>query len=572
MTSAVRKRLSICGRLALATSFMVAAASFDLSGQAPRPSPREWSSGGRLIPEQAAYDVFFYDLALRVSPSDSTIDGALTAYVTVTRPLSQFVLDLDTVFAVHSVTDLSGGGKHPLPVERRGGRIWMRLLAPLRPGAELVVRVEYGGRPRIALRPPWIGGFQWARTADGSPWIATTCVNEGADIWWPVKDHPSDKPDSVSLHFTVPRGLVVASNGQPRGQRENADSTTTFNWTVTTPISNYEVALNVAPYRVLGRTYTSTSGYAIPVTYFVLPENVEKGERLLDEIVAHLSFFEHLLGPYPFRADKYGVVETPHLGMEHQTIIAYGNGYRLNPEGYDELHQHELSHEWFGNLITARDWSDYWLHEGFGSYMQPLYAEKLGGKAAYRTVIARLRAGIKNKYPVAPRGPLTAGEVYFEPPDYLNSTGDMYGKGAVVLHTLRGLLGDRLFFQLLRRWLYPTPDWERLTDGSQVRLVDTDQFVHLAEQMAKRKLGWFFTVYVRQPALPKLVVSRGAGQVSLRWETPGRLPFPMPIEVEVAGQRRRVEMPNGHATIRVRPDAAVTIDPDRWVLRDEKGG
>ena len=559
------------GRLVVALGAALAAGGPSLFAQAPRPNPREWSSGGRLIPEQAAYDVSFYDLALRISPSDSTIGGALTAYVTVTRLLTQFVLDLDTVFVVSSATDLSGGGKHPLVVERRGGRIWMRLAAPLRPGAELVVRVEYGGRPRIAARPPWIGGFQWARTADGSPWIATTCVNEGADIWWPVKDHPSDKPDSVALHFTVPRGLIVASNGQPRGQRENPDSTTTFDWTVTTPISNYEVALNVAPYKLLSRMYTSTAGSVIPVTYFVLPENVEKGDRLTDEIVAHLSFFEHLLGPYPFRADKYAVVETPHLGMEHQTIIAYGNQYRKNPEGYDELHQHELSHEWFGNLITARDWSDYWLHEGFGSYMQPLYAETLRGKEAYHTVIARLRAGIKNKYPVAPRGPLTAGEVYFEPPDYLASTGDMYGKGAVVLHTLRGLVGDRLFFQLLRRWLYPTPDWERRTDGSQVRLVDTDQFIALAERMTKRKLGWFFAVYVRQPALPKLVMTRAPGQVSLRWETPGRLSFPMPIEVEIGGERRRIEMPNGRAVIRLPADARFAIDPDQWVLRDEKG-
>jgi aminopeptidase N len=186
-------------------------------------------------------------------------------------------------------------------------------------------------------------------------------------------------------------------------------------------------------------------------------------------------------------------------------------------------------------------------------------------------VIARLRAGIKNKHPVAPRGPLTAGEVYFEAPDYLQSTGDMYGKGAVVLHTLRGLVGDRTFFHLLRRWLYPTPDWERLTDGSQVRLVDTDQFIRLAETMAKRKLGWFFSVYVRQPALPKLVMSRRAGQISLRWETPGRLPFPMPIEVEIDGRRRRVEMPNGRAEISVPVGAAVVIDPDKWVLRDEKG-
>jgi aminopeptidase N len=536
--------------------------------QAPRPHPERWSSGGRLIAEQAAYDVTFYDLALRISPADSTIDGTLTAHVTAVHSLDWLVLDLDSALSVRSARLAITDGRS-LEFERRGGRVWIRLERRALPGSTLAVAVDYGGRPRIAARPPWIGGFQWSRTPSGAPWIATTCVNEGADLWWPVKDHPSDKADSVGLHFTVPAGLVVATNGQHRGEHPSGDWVTS-DWMVTTPISNYAVALNVAPYRTVTRSYSSVTGETIPVTYWVLPEHYDQGVKLMDQIVAHLQFYEELLGPYPFRADKYGVAETPHLGMEHQTIIAYGNGYRLNPEGYDELHQHELAHEWFGNLVTARDWSDYWIHEGFGSYFQPLYAEKLLGPAGYRRVIARLRAGIRNRHPIAPRGPLTAAEVYFEPPAYLDATGDIYGKGALVLHALRGLVGDSVFFRILRRFAYPTPASERVTDGSQVRLVDTEEFIALAERLAGRPLRWFFDVYLRQAALPRLITTRAGNTVALRWVAPGGRPFPLPVEVEVDGTRRRIDLPGGRGRFQVPAGKSFRIDPDGWLLREDK--
>lgn len=534
---------------------------------APRPDPREWSSGGPLSPEQAAFDVRFYDLSVRVNPADSTILGAMELYATAVRDLDVLVLDLDTAYAVREVIDPRVPRGPRLAMERSGGRLRIRLTRRFPAGEMVAVRIVYAGRPRIAANPPWIGGIQWARTADGRPWIATTSVNEGADILWPVKDHPSDKPDSVAVHITVPRGLVAATAGRPRGSRDNPDGTTTWDWFVSTPISNYEVMLDIAPYRTITREYTSVTGERFPVTYWVLPENYPQGVALMDEIVRHLRFFERLLGPYPFRADKYGVAETPHLGMEHQTLIAYGNRYRRNVDGYDELHQHELAHEWWGNLITAREWSDYWLHEGFGSYMQPLYAEQLHGRKAYLANIRRQREGIRNLHPIAPREPLTAAEVYFEPPDYVRSTGDIYAKGSVVLHTLRWLVGDSLFFPTLRRFLYPTPESERVTNGRQVRMVSTDDFIATAERITGRELSWFFEVYVRRAELPKLEAIQDDDELRLRWSAPGGLPFPMPIEVEIDGARRRVEVPATGTSIRVPRGATVRVDPDGWVLR-----
>ncbi len=545
----------------------VAGHAAQAQGIGPRPNPREWSSGGPLSPEQAAYDVTFYDLTLRVSPADSTIAGSLAVHARVTSPLEFLVLDLDSAFTVARASDVTVRGTTNLAVERRGGKLWIRLDRTRAVGETLGVTVTYRGRPRIAARPPWIGGFQWAQTPSGAPWIATTCVNEGADLWWPVKDHPSDKPDSVSLHITVPNGLVVATNGKSRGQRANADSTTTFDWHVSTPISLYNVALNIAPYRTITRDYVSVTGERFPVTYWVLPENYEKGLELVPEMLQHLRFYERLLGPYPFRADKYGVAETPHLGMEHQTIIAYGNQYKKNEAGFDELHQHELAHEWFGNLITAKDWSDYWLHEGFGSYMQPLYVERLLGKAEYFQWVKRQMEGAKNRRAIAEPCCLTAGEVYFNPPDYLTGDGDIYGKGSAVLHTLRYVLGDSTFFTVLRRFLYPTRASERVTDGSHIRLVTTDDFIRTAERYAKQPLGWFFDVYVRQPGLPQLFMERANDMISLRWETPGARSFPMPIDIEIDGVTRRVKFAGNRAEVRAAAKAQVRLDPKGWVFR-----
>ncbi|MFQ5571156.1 MAG: M1 family metallopeptidase, partial [Rhodothermales bacterium] len=386
-----------------------------------------YDSGGPLLPEQAAYDVTFYDLALRVQPSDSTIRGTLTATARIVSPTAWFVLDLDPLLDVASVAAVAEtGADEALSFERRGGRIWAAFPYMKQPGEVVSVRVKYGGRPRIAPNPPWDGGFTWAETPSGAPWIATSCQGEGADVWWPVKDHVSDKPDSMALHITVPQPLVVATNGMIQRAEVQSDGTSTAHWFVSTPISTYNIALNIAPYRVIEETFESVAGDSFPVMFWVLREDYEKGRQLFPEILDHLRFYEETLGPYPFRADKYGVAQTPHLGMEHQTVIAYGanfdNGSMTGGRdwGFDALHHHELAHEWWGNLVTNADWSDMWLHEGFGTYMQALYAESLHGDSTYHAYMENMRRGIANRIPVAPRGTRSAAQIY---------GGDIYSKG-----------------------------------------------------------------------------------------------------------------------------------------------
>ena len=470
-----------------------------------------------MLPEQAAYDVLTYDLALTVNPERQNIAGSLTVSARVSSPLSWFVLDLDPRFDVSSVTDEDAAEKE-LFFEFRGARLWIKPTSTIQPRTTITYKVTYRGSPRIAPNPPWDGGFQWERTESGDHWIATSCQMIGADMWWPVKDHVSDEPESMKLHIRVPEPLVVASNGRLENVEQHGDGTRTYHWNISNPINSYNVALNIAPYRIIEDTYTSVAGDTFPLQFFVLPEDYEKGLELFEEIKEHLAFYEKLLGPYPFRSDKYGVAQTPHLGMEHQTIIAYGAGFDNtsmtggNDLGFDALHHHELAHEWWGNLVTNAEWSDMWLHEGFGSYMQPLYREQLFGKDSYKEAMMQQRRGIQNVKALAPVEVLSSQEIY--------AGHDIYSKGSWVLHTLRFLVGDETFFKILRRQAYPDPAMEYVTDGSQTRFGTTSDFQQLAEDIYGKDLSWFFETYVRNPDLPEIKIIRDGTTASIFWTHP----------------------------------------------------
>jgi aminopeptidase N len=379
----------------------------------------------------------------------------------------------------------------------------------------------------------------------------------------------------MDLHITVPANLIVASNGRLLSVAESTrpdGNVRTYNWHVSTPIANYSVALNIAPYETLSETYQSVSGDPIAVTYWVLPENVEKGKELLQEILRHMRVFEELLGPYPFRIDKYGVAETPHLGMEHQTIIAYGHGYqggRYTDHDYDWLHNHEFAHEWWANLVTCADWKDFWIHEGIGTYMQALYLERRFGPEAYHEKMKVDRRGIINRGPVAPRVVRSTQQMYFSQDGPTAPGIDVYMKGAWFCHTLRWYLGDETFFRVLRRWAYPDPELEQVKDGGQVRFSSTEEIRAIAEEHAGRELGWLFEVYLRQPALPRLVAEQDGDVLNLRWEVPDELPFPLPVPVQVGDDVVRVEMPHGRGSVALGGRAFV-VDPQHWLLKVEE--
>ena len=529
---------------------------------------RPIDSGGVLMPEQAAYDVKHYDLSLRVDPAARSINGVSTVTAQIVSPIDKFVLDLDTPLTVESVGLVSKDNIETLKFERRGGKIWISLPVVQNAGKRIAVQVKYFGKPRVAPQPPWVGGFIWSQTKDGSPWFATAVQNDGADVWFPVKDHPSDKADTFALRFTVPEPLVAASNGKLQSVVRNSDGTRTFKWFMSNPASNYVIALNVAPYKVIEDKMQSITGDTIPIAFYVLPEDYDKGQELINKTKDYVRFFEEYLGPYPFRAEKLGIAETPYLGMEHQTITAYGNEFRYDADGVDTLMFHELGHDWWANLVTAADWKDFWIHEGFQSFMDAFYKEKLKGsrEAFVKSLPARIK-NTKNVKPVAPREPRTTVEMYMLPPDYTRSDNDIYGKGALVLNSLRGLIGDQAFFRALRRMAYPDPKMERVTNGKQTRLVTTDDFLRIAERESGKKLDWFFELYLRQPHLPKLIAETKSNQLILRWETPNKMAFPMPVEVKIGGETKRVEMTNNAATMALPNDTVYQIDPNGWLLR-----
>ena len=306
----------------------------------------------------------------------------------------------------------------------------------------------------------------------------------------------------------------------------------------------------------------------------MLPENYDKGKKLFEEIQADLTFFEDVFGPYPFRADKCGVAETPHLGMEHQTITAYGNNYGGNPwgadEGFDFLLQHEMAHEYWALCVTAKNWNDFWIHEGIGTYAQALYAERLKGKEGYRQVMSEQRNGIANRGPVAPREPHSSQEMYFRSKWADSPAGDIYNKGSWIMHTLRWTLGDETFFRVLRRFAYPDPAMEKVTDGRQCRFATTDELLAIAEKESGRDLHWFWELYLRQPKLPKLVSEIAGDELHLTWETPNDMPFPMPIEVRINGKTQRIEMPDRKATVPLHGSKKPELDPDAWILRERE--
>lgn len=531
-------------------------------------SPDGQSSGGVLSARQAAYDVSAYALDLRIDPEMRRLEGALRIDAVALAPLDSLELDLDGRLEARDAVFLPDS--HRVGFRRLGNRLLVAAgPSALKEGDRFSAVIRYGGSPREAPEPPWRGGFTWAETSTGAPWIGVSCQAEGADLWWPVKDHPSDEPDSMRIRITVPRGLWAVSNGRLDSVQRGA-SEWTYEWFVSTPINPYAVTVAVAPYDTVSRPVRFGDGTPGALVFWALPEWSARAREALGHITHQLAFLERVAGPYPFRFDKLGFAQSPYLGMEHQTLIAYGADFRTNAYGFDDLSLHEMAHEWYGNLVTARDWRDLWLHEGPATYIEALYAEERGGEEAYSAYMDDLRVRILNRRPLVSAASATLADAYF-----LEGTSrgdpDPYVKGAWILHLLRTLGGKEAVMDLLRRWAYPSAESERGLPARACRLASTEEFQAIAERVLGRPLGWFFDVYLRQASIPSLRVTRSEGELVVEWERLGDLPFEMPVEVLVDGELRRLEMSGGKDSTAVRPSSEVAVDPGgRLLARVEK--
>ena len=553
------------GALLLAPS---AAAQF---GEGPR------TSGAPLSPAMAAYDVQSYDISLSIYPERREVSGFGRTAATVVAPTDAFEIHLDDAYEVQSVSvGLGGGGSDGVAFTHAGGVVRAPLSRTAQPGEALRATVIYRGAPPVAERPPWSGGFTWAETADGRPWVAVSCQGEGADVWWPVKDHPSDEADEVWIELDVPVGLRAVSNGRFEGRRVSSDGDrATERWHVTTPINNYGVSFGAAPYDEVTMDYAGPTGTTMPVTFYVLPERAADARRQLPGFLDALGFLERTFGPYAFAEDGYKVLHTPYLGMEHQTLIAYGSTFQDNAYGFDWLHFHELAHEWWANAATAPDWRDFWIHESFANYAEALYAEDLaaraGGdaRAAYLDYIADVRGRITNTLPVAPRETRTTKQMYTLPDSGFN--GDIYFKGSWFLHTLRFLFQDDDAFLAVFPAILQTADGPRF-----VSTVDVERALGDAFRRARPGAGPlapYAEVYLRHAALPRLDVVRGADGAfaELAWTVPGGVEgFELPVPVRVGGDRpggyQIVPMPGGRGRVALGEGATLEVDPDGEIL------
>ena len=505
-------------------------------------------SDGRLPASMAAYDVRHYDLDVHIEPAEQRIEGTNTVSVEILQPIDFFEINLDNRLEVVSVKSagVSCAFRHAdnvIAVELR--ERWMV-------GEQHQVTIVYGGQPKVALRPPWIDGFVWSETPSGAPWIGVTGQLDVGDSWWPCKDHPSDEPeDGMDIALTVPAGLVGLSNGKQVDEVENEDGSVTTSWRVSYPINNYLVTVNIAPYVPIEERYHGIDGTLDePLVFWAVPEYETYARTMWRQMPHILEVLGRRFGEYPFFDDKFTVAHAPYYGMEHQTVVAYGALFTDNDFGFDDLLLHEVAHEWWGNKITVSDWADFWIQEGFATYAEAIYVLDTLGESRYLDYMARLRQRIDGLHPVVRGHDLTASQAY---------SGDIYFKGAWVLHSLRWLLGDEDFFRVV---------WRFANDSdSAYGLVSSRDLARLVFEVSGLELDWFWKRYLLRADEPVWRVKRrlegDRDRITITWDDRD---FEMPLPVWVAGVEQRIEMAGGRASFLVDRGVTVEIDPLGYVL------
>ncbi len=386
--------------------------------------------------------------------------------------------------------------------------------------AEPALTIYYHGKPKIAIKPPWDGGLVWKRDKAGNPWITVACQGLGASVWYPCKDIQSDEPDSAEMHITAPSELVAVSNGRQRSLVKNNDGTTTTTWAVVNPINNYNLIPYIGKYVHFGEIYKGLKG-DLTMDYWVLDSNLTKAKKQFQDAPRMMKAFEYWFGPYPFYEDGYKLVDAPHLGMEHQSAVAYGNGYLNGYHGmdlsgsgwgmkWDFIIVHESGHEWFANNITAKDIADNWIHEGMTSYSETLFTEYYYGKEAATAYVTGLRKNIENKVPIiAAYGVNQDGPI------------DIYYKASNMMHTIRQVINDDSLFRKILWGLNKTFYHQTVT---------TKQVENYISEESKIDFSKVFDQYLRTIKIPVLEYSIKDGELSYRWTNciPG---FNMPVKI-----------------------------------------
>jgi len=508
---------------------------------------------GTITPERSWWDLNYYHLDIKVDPEKKTIKGSNTVGYTVLKSNNLMQIDLQEPMDITSVKQ----NNKSLDFSREGNAYFIELKKKQKPGKVNYITIEYEGNPKVAVRAPWDGGLSWEKDENGIDFIATSCQGLGASVWWPNKDHMYDEVDSMLMSVNVPKHLVNVSNGRLRNVIEKDDNTKTYEWFVMNPINNYGVNINIGDYVNFSEKYDGEKG-VLDIDYYVLRDNLEKAKEQFKQVPMMLDAFEYWFGPYPFYEDSFKLVEVPYLGMEHQSSITYGNKYMQGYLGrdlsrtgwglkFDYIIIHESGHEWFANNITYKDIADMWVHEGFTCYSENLYVDYHFGKQASAEYVIGSRRGIGNRKPII--GPYNVNK---------GGSGDMYAKGANLLHTLRQIAkDDQIWRQVLRG----------LNEEFYHQTVTSKQIEDYISENIGFDLTFVFDQYLRDYRIPILEYSIMNNVLKYRWANTidG---FNMPIEVSIDNNKQWLYPENSWKETAIKQEF-IEIDKDYYVFNKD---
>lgn len=437
---------------------------------------------GELNKYRTCYDVNFYDLNLWFQPSEKEIGGEVTISGIALNDFDTLQLDLAAHFKIYSIKNAFS--QEELNYTRKERAIFVSHSKKKHEKLSLIV--SYSGKPQVAKKAPWNGGVIWEKDKNKKIWAGVACESDGASIWWPTKDHTSDEADSVRLHYTVPKGIVAVGNGVLQHQDLSDSLTDTYHWKISYPINTYNITFYLGDYVKISDEYIGITGKKLEMNHYVLRDKEEIAKKHFTQAKEVIAVFEQKFGEYPWYRDGFKLVHSPYAGMEHQTAIAYGNGFKndKSPDS-DYIILHETAHEWWGNSISAKDLADVWLQEGFATYAEALYSEEKGGYTAYKDEIDFQMMFIKNKYALSG----VKDRRWFD--SKLNS--DVYGKGSWVLASLRAQLeNDELFFDIIKTFY----------DRFEYKIVESADFINVVNEKTEMDYTWFFHQYLNNNFAP----------------------------------------------------------------------
>lgn len=508
---------------------LLAAPLFAQQDPVPEGFTRQDQLRGSITPERAWWDVQHYALSVAVFPETKSLRGSNTITFQTVANGRRMQIDLQPPLAITKVLH----EQKELEFEREGKVYWVTFPNELDAGSEHAVEVHYEGVPRVSTRPPWSGGLSWQKDEQGFDFIATTCQGIGASIWWPNKDHGADEPDrGMDMRFTVPKALTAVSNGRLVATTEDAEQATrTFHWRVVNPINNYGVNVNIGNYVSIDGTYDGEGG-KLDLQYWVLAHQVEQAKKQFVEVPRTLVAFEHWFGKYPFYEDSYKLVVVPYLGMEHQSSVTYGNGFKNGYRGldlsstgvglkFDFIIVHESAHEWWGNNVSMRDAADMWIHESFANYAENLFVEYHFTEDEAQKYVIGCRKLIRNDQPIV--GTYGVNK---------SGSGDMYYKGGNMLHTMRHVLADDA------KWLQMLRGLNREFWHKTVGTAEVEAYISRA---CGFEFGKVFDQYLRTTKLP-VVCWRSVDGYTEAWFEEVVAGFRVPVVLQVDGKPMRVEL------------------------------